>query len=65
MKTITIEELAKYSDQYILLSEDNTKILAAAKTIKELNKKSDKLKIKGGVLHYIPPIDKALTLLCR
>ncbi len=64
-KTVSIEELAKYSDQYIILSSDRTRIFAGAKTIKELDKKTEKMKIKGGILHYVPPIDRVLTLPCQ
>ncbi len=58
-KIVSVEELAKYSDRYILLSEDNTKIFAGARTIKELNNKTKHLKIKNAHLHYVPPIEVA------
>ncbi len=63
MKQVSIEELAKYSDRYIGLTRDRTKIVASGKTIKILIKKLDKLGDKDAVITYIPPIDKALTLI--
>ncbi len=62
---ISIEELAKYSDQFIALSEDKNKIFTSAKTIKQLERKLGEMKIAGIIIHYLHPIDKALTLLCR
>ena len=44
MQKISIEELAKYSDQYIFISEDGAKILAADKDLKKLHKKIEKIK---------------------
>ena len=65
MKQVSIEELAKYADQYIALSMDNSKIFASAVTIKELNIKIRKMKIKDSVLHYVPPLGVALSLICQ
>ena len=65
MKQISIQELAKYADKYILLSEDRTKIFASGKTIDQLEKKLEKAKITGGILHYVRPLDKALSLICH
>lgn len=68
MKTISIKELARYSDQYIFLSKDGTKVLAADKDLKKLHEKMEKMSDKdteGAALDYIPPIDVALSLLCR
>ncbi len=62
---VPLEELAKYSDQFIALSEDRNKIFASAKTIKQLEQKLDKIKIAGIIIHYVHPIDKALTLVCH
>ena len=64
MKTLKLEELAKYADQYIALSEDKSKILASAKTIEALNKKLEKIKVKDTILHYVSPLDSSLSLLC-
>lgn len=61
MKTINLEEIAKYADQYIALSQDRTQILAGAKTIKELDKKLRKMKVKKTSIEYIPPLDVALS----
>lgn len=60
-----IREMAKHSDEYVLLSDDGKKIMAADKNLKKLIKKSEKAKIKGGTLHYVPPVDMALSLICR
>ncbi len=65
MNQVSIEELAKYADQYIALSKDHTKIFTAAKTIKDLNMKIREMKIKDSVLHYVRPLDGALSLLCQ
>ena len=62
MNNIKLEELAKYADSYVALSEDQSKILASAKTIEALNKKIEKLDVKETVLHYVPPLDSSLSL---
>jgi len=65
MKSITKEQLAKYSDQYIAISENNSEILASGKTLKELLLKLEKMKLKGIFIRYVGPINAALSLLCR
>lgn len=65
MKKVDLKTLAKHTDKYIAVSEDNTRILAVGKTIKELERQLAKKKIKHAILDYIPPIDKALSPVCR
>ena len=65
MKTISLKTLAKYEDQYIALSKDKAKILASGKTIKELDKKLDKMKAKEAIIDFIPPLNVSLSLLCQ
>jgi len=60
-----LQELAKYENSYVLLSKNENKILAAEKDLKTLLKIQETEKITGAVLHYIPPLDAALSLLCR
>lgn len=62
---IPLEELAKHSDKYIGVSEDDSKVLASSKTINGVMKKLEKLNNKNASIMYIPPVDKILTLLCR
>ena len=64
MKTIDLKTLSKYDNQYIAISKDKAKILAAGKTIKQLDKKLEKMKIEGVIIHYVPPMDVALSLIC-
>lgn len=65
MKTINLKTLAKYENQYIALPKDRKKILTSGKTIKELEEKLEKMKIKGIIIHYVPPLNVALSLICR
>lgn len=65
MKNISIEQLAKHENSYIAVTEDNTKILAAAKSIKELESRLQDLQIKNAVIRYIGPLNKFLAPLCR
>lgn len=59
-----IKELAKYSDQYVAQPLNSTKIIAVGKTIKQLEKKLEKLKIVDAAIMYVPPIDKVLSPVC-
>lgn len=60
-----LQELAKHENSYVLLSKNENKILAAGKDLKTLLKTQEAEKITGGILHYVPPLDAALSLLCR
>ncbi|HVF69256.1 MAG TPA: hypothetical protein VNA13_01690 [Xanthomonadales bacterium] len=60
-----LQELAQHENSYVLLSKSENKILAVGKDLKTLLKKQEAKKITGGVLHYVPPIDAALSLQCR
>lgn len=65
MKTINLQEIAQYADQYIALSIDKKKILASAKTIKEIHTKLEKMNKKNTIIHYVPPLDVAISPLCQ
>lgn len=65
MKTIYLKTLTKYENQYIALSKDRTKILTSGKTIKELEKKLEKMKAKEAIIDFIPPFNVSLSLLCQ
>jgi hypothetical protein len=64
-KYININELAKYGDQYVALSQDSAKIVASGKTIKDLHKKLEKVKAKDVIIDYIAPIDVSLSPVCQ
>ena len=63
--TAFLKELARYENSYVLLSKSEDKILAAGKDLKALFKTQEAKNIKEGILHYVPPLDVALSLLCR
>lgn len=65
MKTISLKMFSKYENQYIALSEDKTKILSSGKTIKEVEERLEKMKIKEAIIDFIPPLDASLSLLCQ
>lgn len=64
-KTVSLEELALYSDQYIALTQDRVKIIASGKTIKELEGKLKKMNVKNVIIHYVSPIDAYLSPVCH
>lgn len=59
-----LNELAKHSEEYVLVSDDRAKILASDKDLKKLLTKIAKLKTEGGAIEYVPRVDAALSLLC-
>lgn len=65
MKSIDLQKLAQYADQYVGLSEDRTEILASAKTIDELENLLEKGKITKAIIHYVPPLNVYLSPVCR
>ncbi len=65
MKSINLEKIAQYADQYIALSKDKKEVLASAKTIKEMHTKLEKMNIKDIIIHYVPPLNVAISPLCR
>lgn len=65
MKTINLKVLSKYEDMYVAWSKRTPKILASGKTIKELEKKLQKIKAKEAIIDFIPPLNVSLSLLCQ
>ncbi|QQG40830.1 MAG: hypothetical protein HYV37_00715 [Candidatus Levyibacteriota bacterium] len=65
MKKIDAKKLIKYEDQYVAFKGDKSSVLAFGITIKELEKKLDKLEITNAIISYIPPIGKSLSPLCQ
>ena len=65
MTAISLEKIAQYADRYIALSEGKKEILASAKTIKEVHAKLEKMDIKNVVIHYVPPLNVAISPLCQ
>lgn len=65
MNTVGLKMLSKYENQYIALSEDRKKILSTAKTIKELEKKLEKMKVEKAIIDFIPALNVSLSLLCQ
>jgi hypothetical protein len=64
MKSLSLTELAKFSDQYVALSIDKTKILSSNKDLEKLQKDLEKQKIEDVIIHYIPPVDVVLSPVC-
>jgi hypothetical protein len=60
-----LQELAKHENSYVLLSKTEDKILAAETDLKTLLKTQKVKNIREGILHYVPPLNSALSLLCR
>lgn len=65
MKKIDVKLLAKHENQYIATSSDSDTVLASGKTIKEVEKKLEKNRIKEAIIGFIPPINKAVSPLCQ
>ena len=65
MKLISLEELAKYEDQYIALSQNRVQIVASGKTVNELEKKLKKMKVTSINIEYISPINASISPLCQ
>jgi len=65
MKSTNLQILAKYEDQYVALSDDNQKVLASAKTIKELHTELKKIKEKNITIDYIPPLNVSISPVCQ
>jgi hypothetical protein len=64
MKSLSLTELAKFSDQYVALSRDKTKILSSNKDLEKLQKHLEKQNIEDVIIHYIPPVDVVLSPVC-
>ena len=67
MKTISLDEQAKYSNQYIALSQARTEVLASGKTIKEVEKELDSMKNTPAgeiIIEYVEPIDMYISPIC-
>lgn len=65
MKQADLQKLAEHANEYIAVTTKNTDIIASGKTIKELEKKLEKQKIKNIIIQYVPPVDKFLSPVCR
>lgn len=64
MKKVDLKKLSKYDDEYVAFSTKSSKILAAGKSINEIEKKLKKLDIKDAVIQYMPPLEKFLSPVC-
>jgi len=65
MKKIDIKKIVKNQNKYVVLTKDKSGILVVGASIKETEKKLNKLGIKDAVITYIPPVDKYMSPLCR
>jgi len=68
MKQISIEELAKYSNQYIALTKGRANILASGRSIQDVENKLKKLDIsqkENITIEFIEPTDMYISPLCR
>lgn len=54
--------LINYENKWVALTNDNKKVLAAADTILELEKKLKRKSYKNFTLTWVPPFDKVLSL---
>lgn len=52
-----LQTLAKYEDQYVALSQQRTNVLAAGKTVRELEKQLEKIQEKNVIIHYVTPLN--------
>jgi hypothetical protein len=64
MKSLSLTELAKFSDQYVALSADKTKILGSNKDLEKLQNDLETQNIEDVIIHYIPPVDVVLSPVC-
>jgi len=65
MKAVSLEILSQYENLYIALSEDRAKIIASDKTIKNLENKLEKMKIKKAVIEFVEPLNAYLSPVCQ
>jgi len=65
MKKVDIKKIIKNQNKYVVLTKDKSDVLVAGSSIKETEKKLNKLGIKDAVITYIPPVDKYMSPLCR
>ena len=65
MKAVSLETLSQYENRYIALSKDRAKIIASGKTIKDLENKLEKMKIKKTVIEYVEPLNAYLSPVCQ
>lgn len=65
MKNISVKEIIKNQGKYIALNKEESKILASDPSIKNLEKKLNKMRIKDTIIMFVPPVDKYLSPLCE
>lgn len=68
MKTISIEELAKYSNNYIALTLERTSIVASGKTIQDIENKLKELNLSQDeniVIEFVEPTDMYISPSCQ
>lgn len=54
----------KYTNKWVAFNKDETKILASGKTIKDVEKKLDKIDEHASVITYILPMDRTFSPAC-
>ncbi len=59
-----LNEIAKYSNQYVAISNKN-EIIAADVSIKNLERKLKRMEVKDLTIRYITPIDKFISPVCQ
>lgn len=57
-KKLSSAILIPYENQWVALSPDRKKVLAANKDLEKLHKKLEKEKIKDAILHFVLPFDR-------
>ena len=65
MININVKKIVQNQNKYVVLTKDKSDILISGSSIKEIEKKLEKLDIKDAVITYIPPVDGYLSPPCR
>jgi len=65
VRKIDLKTLIKYTDKWIGLSPDRSKIITSGNSLLEVNKKLEKLSIKDAIVTYVIPADHYAAPLCQ
>lgn len=65
MAKLDLKTFLKYANQWVGLTKDRSKIIASGKTLLDVNKQLEKLKIKDAIVTYILPADHYIAPLCQ
>ena len=62
---MTIDDFLKYANQWVGFTADRTEIIASGKTMLDVSKQLEKLKVKDAIVTYILPSDQYVAPLCQ